>query len=178
MISRVVDRRFVLGTEAKEKFRALMRMQENFSGCRVLSYCLMGNHFHLLLEVPRMADSGLSDQEFLKWLSAIDSEAFVAGVEREFADAKTVVDAYETGLDEAVKAIHQRFGYDPSAALQQEAERKARAQKLRKLRRNMDRDTLAAKREARRNEPPATVRAGQEIFLSFPTGWPPDPYPE
>jgi hypothetical protein len=37
--SRVVDRRFVLGTEEKEKFRtfdadALMRMQENFTGCR------------------------------------------------------------------------------------------------------------------------------------------------
>jgi len=30
----MVDRRFVLGTEEKEKFRALMRMQENFSGCR------------------------------------------------------------------------------------------------------------------------------------------------
>ena len=30
--SRVVDRRFVLGTEEKEKFRALMRMQENFTG--------------------------------------------------------------------------------------------------------------------------------------------------
>ena len=30
VISRVVDRRFVLGTEEKEKFRTLMRMQENF----------------------------------------------------------------------------------------------------------------------------------------------------
>jgi REP element-mobilizing transposase RayT len=42
--SRVVDRRFVLGTEEKEKFRTLMRMQENFTGCRALSYCLMDNH--------------------------------------------------------------------------------------------------------------------------------------
>ena len=56
--SRVVDRRFVLGTEEKEKFRTLMRMQENFTGCRALSYCLMDNHFHILLEVPPMADGG------------------------------------------------------------------------------------------------------------------------
>lgn len=35
VISRVVDRRFVLGTEEKEKFRTLMRMQENFTGCRI-----------------------------------------------------------------------------------------------------------------------------------------------
>ena len=42
----------------------------------------------------------------------------------------------------------------------------------------MDRDTLAAKREARRSEPPTTVRAYQEIYRKFPVGWPPDPYPE
>ncbi len=54
VISRVVDRRFVLGAEEKEHFRMLMRMYENFSGCRVLSYCLMSNHFHILLEVPPM----------------------------------------------------------------------------------------------------------------------------
>ena len=67
--SRVVDRRFVLGTEEKEKFRTLMRMQENFTGCRVVAYCVMDNHFHLLLEVPPMPENGLSDGELLKRLS-------------------------------------------------------------------------------------------------------------
>ena len=42
-ISRVVDRNLVFGPDEKEKFRAMMRMQENFSGCRVVCYCLMGN---------------------------------------------------------------------------------------------------------------------------------------
>ena len=71
VISRVVDRRFVLGVAEKEKFRALMRLQEKFTGCRVTSYCLMDNHFHLLLEVPPMGEGGLSDQELLKRLAAI-----------------------------------------------------------------------------------------------------------
>ena len=35
-----------------------MRMQENFSGCRVLPYCVMSNHFHLLLEVPPILEGG------------------------------------------------------------------------------------------------------------------------
>ena len=35
VINRVVDRRFVLGNEEKEKFRMFMRMAENFSGCHV-----------------------------------------------------------------------------------------------------------------------------------------------
>jgi hypothetical protein len=47
----------------------------------------------------------------LKRLSAIYSEAFVAGVAKELTDAKTVVYANEGGLDEAVAAIHKRFTY-------------------------------------------------------------------
>jgi len=42
-ISRVVDRKLVLGPDEKEKFRTFMRMQENFTGCRVVTYCLMSN---------------------------------------------------------------------------------------------------------------------------------------
>ncbi len=111
VISRVVERRFAFGAEEKEKFRTLMRMQEKFTGCRVVSYCLMCNHFHLLLEVPPMADSGLSDQELLKRLSGIYSETFVAEVAKEMADARTAVYAEESGLEEALAAIHKRFTY-------------------------------------------------------------------
>ncbi len=111
VISRVVDRRFAFGAEEKEKFRALMRLQEKFTGCRVVSYCLMCNHFHLLLEVPPMATDGLSEQELLKRLSAIYSEAFVAGVAKKLADARTAVYAEESGLEEALAAIHKRFTY-------------------------------------------------------------------
>ena len=111
VISRVVDRRFAFGPEEKEKFRALMRLQEKFTGCRVVSYCLMCKHFHLLLEVPPMAEGGLSDEVLLKRLSAIYSEAFVAGVAKELADAKTEAYVNDGGLDESVKGIHERFTY-------------------------------------------------------------------
>lgn len=111
VISRVVDRRFVLGTEEKEKFRTLMRMQEKFTGCRVLSYCLMDNHFHLQLEVPPMADEGISDEVLLKRLSALYGEDFVGGVALELANARKAVYVSDTGVDEAVAAIHKRFTY-------------------------------------------------------------------
>jgi REP element-mobilizing transposase RayT len=111
VISRVVERRFAFGVEEKEKFRALMRLQEKFTGCRAVSYCLMDNHFHILLEVPPMAQGGLSDEELLKRLSAIYSEAFVAGVAKEIADARSVVYAEESGMEHALAAIHQRFIY-------------------------------------------------------------------
>lgn len=87
VIARVVNRRFVLGIEEKEKFRTLMWMQENFTGCRILSYCLMENHFQLILEVPPMADMGISYEEVLNRLTALYGEAFVAGVAKEQEDA-------------------------------------------------------------------------------------------
>jgi REP element-mobilizing transposase RayT len=110
VISRVVERRLAFGPEEKEKFRTLMRMYENFTGCRVVSYCLMCNHIHLLLEVPPMVEGGLSDAELLKRLSVLYGEAHVAEVALELADAREVV---AQGLaDEAyVKGIHERFTY-------------------------------------------------------------------
>ena len=104
-ISRVVDRRFVFEDAEREQFRMFMRMQENFSGCRVLSYCIMSNHFHILLEVPPVPDGGISDEELLKRLSAIQSEAIVAMVARELAEARA------TGRDGLVAEIHARFTY-------------------------------------------------------------------
>ena len=104
-ISRVVDRRFVFGDEEREKFRVFMRMQENFSGCRVLSYCVMSNHFHILLEVPPMVAGGISDDELLKRLGAIYTEAYVAGVAEDLAEAR------RAGLKKRVAEIHGRFTY-------------------------------------------------------------------
>ena len=104
-ISRVVDRRFVFGNAEREHFRMFMRMQENFSGCRVLSYCVMSNHFHILLEVPPMPTGGISDEVLLKRLSAISSEAYVAEVAKELAEARL------SGNETWIAEIHARFTY-------------------------------------------------------------------
>ena len=110
-ISRVVDRRFVFGEKECGVFRMHMRMYENFSGCRILSYCLMSNHFHLLLEVPPMAEGGLSDEALLQRLSALYTEAFVAGVAAELTEArKQVADGVAEGST-VVGRIHARFTY-------------------------------------------------------------------
>ncbi|MCX6867280.1 MAG: transposase, partial [Verrucomicrobia bacterium] len=73
-VTRVVERRLAFGQTEKEQFRTYMRMYGNFSGCRVLAYCLMCNHVHILLEVPPMKEGGLTDEELLKRLRAIYPE--------------------------------------------------------------------------------------------------------
>ena len=92
-----------------------MRMYENFSGCRVLAYCLMCNHIHILLEVTPMPTSGsstgLSDQVLLRRMRAIYSEAFVADVAKELADARAKVAAGEGKESVLIGRIHSRFTY-------------------------------------------------------------------
>ena len=80
-VSRVVDRQFLLGDEEREVFVEMMRMYEEFCGIKVLSYCVMSNHFHILLEIPpRIHAVDLSDEEFLAKLGSIYSGAYVKEV--------------------------------------------------------------------------------------------------
>ena len=104
-ISRVVDRRFVFGDIEREQVRSYMRMYENFSGIRVLAYCVMSNHIHLLLEIPPMPEGGLSDEQLLQRLRAIYNTATVAEVELQLIAART------KGLSTMADEIHQRYTY-------------------------------------------------------------------
>jgi len=52
-VSRVVNRDFVLGDAEREEFVRLMRAYERLCGLRVVTYCVMSNHFHVLVGVPK-----------------------------------------------------------------------------------------------------------------------------
>jgi REP element-mobilizing transposase RayT len=104
-VTRVVDRRLAFGPEEKEKFRTFMRMHENFSGCRVLGYCLMCNHVHLLLEVPPLAAGGLSDEELLRRMKFVHNEVVVAEVGKRLAELR------KSGRDEAARELHAAITY-------------------------------------------------------------------
>ena len=106
-VTRVVDRRFAFGKEDKEKFRTLMRMQENFSGCRVLAYCIMCNNVHLLLEVPPLPAGGISDEELLKRLKASSSESEVSVVAKRLAECRKL----GAGAEIAVRELHESITY-------------------------------------------------------------------
>ena len=111
-IARVVDKRFAFEPDDKEQFRIYMRMMENFSGCRVLGYCVMCNHFHLLLEVTPRPKLALTDEQLLKRLGALYPKAFVATVAKELAEARELVAQGLAANGEAeVRRIHERFTY-------------------------------------------------------------------
>ena len=85
-------------------------MYEVFSGNRVLAYCFMSNHIHLLLEVVPAPPEGLTDEELLRRLRAIHSSAQVAEVARELREARKAVARGHADAS-LVQAIHARFTY-------------------------------------------------------------------
>ena len=80
-VSRVVWRQFIFDDAGKEFLRQTMRNYEVFCGVRVLTFCLMSNHIHILVEVPPKQDAetllAASDEEFFKRLDPIYSPDFV-----------------------------------------------------------------------------------------------------
>ena len=75
-VSRVVNRDSVLKREEKEEFVRLMRLYERFCEVKVVNFCVMSNHFHLLLEVPAAPECGgasWSDEEVLEQYAILNS---------------------------------------------------------------------------------------------------------
>ena len=94
----------------------MMRRVADFSGVEVLTYTILDNHFHLLIQVPERVD--ISDAELLRRMRLIYREGVVAEFERELAEAETDLEArllrkrylyrmYD--LSEFMKTLKQRY---------------------------------------------------------------------
>lgn len=119
VMSRCALQEFLLTDEVKGMFLRMLRRAERFSGVRVLNYCVMGNHFHLLLEVPQRCE--IPDAEldvrvralygesrarriFARW-DAMRRLGGGAGVERE----RNALRRRMYDLSEFMKTFKQRF---------------------------------------------------------------------
>ena len=72
-ISRVVDRRFILGNAEREQFVAYLRTYEAFCQVRVLTFCVMSNHIHVLVEIPARPAEDPDDESLLQHLRVLYS---------------------------------------------------------------------------------------------------------
>ncbi len=70
-----------MGEPEKETFRKILRKCETFYGLKVLTYCIMSNHFHILVDVPEPRK--LSEDEILCRVAALYPAKFVIGLRRE-----------------------------------------------------------------------------------------------
>jgi len=63
-MTRTVNGERLFGDREKEVLRKMLWQVADFSGVEVLTYALMGNHFHVLVRVPECGE--LSDRELLR----------------------------------------------------------------------------------------------------------------
>ena len=71
-VTRVVERRFALGDGEKEKFVEILRAYEEFCGVQVLTFCIMSNHVHVLVHVPKPPDTMPDDAEMVRLVRRAD----------------------------------------------------------------------------------------------------------
>ena len=84
-MSRVVDRNFVFEAHEREVFRKILRQVEAFSGLRVVTWTILSNHFHLLVEVT--PPEALTDEAILDRCRALYSKDGMLAVRWEYEDA-------------------------------------------------------------------------------------------
>ncbi len=103
----------------KQVFRRILRQCEVFYGIRVLTYCIMSNHFHILVEVTEPKE--LTEGEVLSRVAALYPAKFVIGLRKDLetfrgaglqALAQTRLDSFTRrmwNLSNFMKSLKQRF---------------------------------------------------------------------
>ncbi len=97
----------------KEALRRIIWRMAEFSGIKVVTYCLMGNHFHLLAEVPHRRtwlerfDGSGGETKLLQHLSILYSKTYLGLLRDELADLR------QRGMailaDQKIDALKKRF---------------------------------------------------------------------
>jgi len=119
VMSQIVDSGVRMDEDEMHRFQKTMRRAEAFSGVRILTYVLMRNHFHILVEVPRR--QVVSDDEVVARMRMLYTEEQmkefdaqwdlwrVQGLERLVAEALDRQRLRMYDVSEFMKTLKQRI---------------------------------------------------------------------
>ncbi|WP_083912955.1 transposase [Rubritalea marina] len=106
-VTRAVWREFVFDDHGREFFVQLMRKYEAFGDLKVLAYCIMSNHIHVMVYVPPGKADEISDHQFLKQLSHLYSQDLIDDMQQRLATARAIPDVEKR--DAAVRGIREPY---------------------------------------------------------------------
>ena len=92
-VTRVVERRFAFGDREKEKFVEILRAYEEFCGVQVLTFCVMSNHVHVLVHVPKRPETMPDDAELVRLVRRAELSYPASDLERQLAEMRGAGDA-------------------------------------------------------------------------------------
>ena len=103
-VSRVVDQQFKFGPDEMDQFIVLMREYADFCGVHVESYCIMNNHFHLLVGVPKRPEDLNGHEWLLERLDGLTVKYPVAQNVRQ-----KILKYLKEGAEELVQALVEGY---------------------------------------------------------------------
>ncbi|MBK8094191.1 MAG: transposase [Verrucomicrobiaceae bacterium] len=102
-VSRVVNRAFVMQEAEREMFVSLMRMYEKLCQVRVVTFCVLSNHFHVLVEVPKKPAVMPTEERVLEIVRAAFGKNVASAVQAEVEALRKI------GAHEAAQKIIDSF---------------------------------------------------------------------
>ena len=102
-VTRVVERRFAFGAREKEKFVEILRAYEEFCGVQMLTFCIMSNHVHVLVHVPKPPERMPDDAELVRLVRRAELSYPASDLERQLADMR------RAGDDVGAERLRWRF---------------------------------------------------------------------
>jgi REP element-mobilizing transposase RayT len=91
------------GKVEKEKFVQYMREYEAFCGVQVMTFCVMTNHFHILLEVPQKPEVLPTDEELLQRVEKLSGRPGSSTTRQQLEQLRA------TGHHNAAEELRKRF---------------------------------------------------------------------
>jgi putative transposase len=97
----------------KEALKRLMWRLADFCGVKLVTYCIMGNHFHLLVEVPKKDvwierfSGPQGEEKLMEHLTILYSKNYVGLLQQDLAELRR--QGLENRVQEKLTAIKKRF---------------------------------------------------------------------
>ena len=114
VVNRVHGKEFLFGEEEAEAFCRIMRKVARFSGVEVITYCVMSNHFHLLVRVPKQ--KAVSDKEMFARYKELAAASTFHQLHRQFELFEEA--GNELGMEQVRGRLTSRM-YDLSAFMKE-----------------------------------------------------------
>jgi len=97
----------------KEKFCQIMRAVEQYSGCRVLTYAILHNHYHILFEQTDY--EYIDNQELMRRLRSLYGDNYVYELQQSYEDNKKLCGVeYADNILKQLKLKHLKRMYNVS----------------------------------------------------------------
>lgn len=109
LISRIAHRVYFMKDDERKDFLEIVRRSAQFTGVQLLGWCVMGNHFHLLVFLP--TPQFVDEQEVLERYGALKGSRAASSIAATFTEWRKHGEAGEHRVSEWLEAQRRRM-YD------------------------------------------------------------------